>query len=207
MNGSRETHSKSADYLLNLSHVRLVVEVKQIEPNPEERQLLATPCEEWDGELVYHRGIPGERIRKKIAEAVPELRVISNGVLPTLLVIYDTIGIWPELTDADAVRAAMFGVETALIGNGAAPDGGATVLDRWCGGRKRLTRDHNTTLSAIGILEGGADCLSMKLFHNPYAQNRLPDGVLDIAGVQQYCISGDPATGFPDWVQMPSLGI
>lgn len=163
-----ETHSKSADYLLNLSHVRLVVEVKQIEPNPEERQLLAIPCEEWDGELVYHWGIPGERVRKKTAEAVPQLRAISNGVLPTLLVIYDTIGLWPELTDADAVRVAMFGVETALIGNEAAPDGGAMVLDRWYGGRKRLTRDHNTTLSAIGILESGNDCISVKLFHNPH---------------------------------------
>lgn len=64
----------------------------------EERQFLSAAYEDWNSEHVFHWGVPGERIRKKISTAVSQLKAVSNG-LPTLLVLYDTVKFWPELLD------------------------------------------------------------------------------------------------------------
>lgn len=197
----RGGQSKSADYLLYSSDAAVVVEVKQIEPNQEERRVLTIPEDEWDGELVYHWGIPGEKIRKKIVDAMPQLKAISRGSLPTLLIIYDTIRVWPELTDGYAVRTAMFGIETALVSAEVAPEGGAKVLAKWYGGRRRLTAAHNTSLSAIGILACGPEAVTLDVYHNPHTKSELPVKALSVAGVRQFRLADDPAHGFANWIE------
>ncbi|MCH7720141.1 MAG: hypothetical protein IH988_04015 [Planctomycetes bacterium] len=73
--------------------------------------MLRIPLEEWDPANVYYWGLPGERIRKKISAGVPQLRELSKGRYPTLLVILNTVDFWPELADAYAGVGAWFTVE------------------------------------------------------------------------------------------------
>lgn len=198
----RESLERSPDYIVELLATKVIVEVKQIEPNPEESRLLEACVEEWDAELTYHWGIPGERIRKKIVDAMPQLRALGRGRLPTVLVVHNTVSMWPELADEYAVRVAMFGIETATIVNEVAPEGGALVLARWYGGRKRVSDTHNMTLSAVGILDREAGVEVMQLFHNPFAQNPLPIGGFGSSGIREYRIGETAETRLAPWVEV-----
>lgn len=195
-----ERDAKCPDYRLLLQDAEIVVEVKQIERNTEEELLLNTPPEEWDPVNVYHWGIPGDRIRKKITDALPQLKALSRGKVPTLLVVYDTVKVWPELADDYAVKVAMYGVETALISSEMAPEGGARILRRWHGPRRRLTSEHNTTLSGIAVMASRAGAeIGLKVYHNYFAANVLPRNKLILPGILQFDLEAEPKGRFPDW--------
>jgi hypothetical protein len=184
---------------VQLATTNIVVEVKQLDPTPEERQLLATPYEEWNPEYIYHWGTPGERVRKKISTAVPQLKALSKGVFPTLLVLYDAVKFWPELLDDYALKVAMYGIETILISPEPAPEGGATVLARWHGPRQRLTPVHNTSLSALAIIREDAGVLTLDVYHNYYASIPIPAEMLARISGSQYRLVRPPSQGFPNW--------
>ena len=160
---------------------------------------MATPLEEWNAEYTYHWGIPGERIRNKIKNAVPQLRALSLGRHPTLLVLFDAVKWWPELMNADALKVAMYGIETAAVSSEVAPEGGATIIGRWHGSRRRLTDEHNTTLSAIGILSGDDAELRLGIYHNFFAAAPIPSDWLVDPKIQQYRLAWSPDRAFPPW--------
>jgi len=199
-----EGEGKSPDFWIELGNNKIVVEVKQIDPNAEEREVLNIPPEELSGEEVYHWGMPGERIRNKITSCLPQLKTFANRIHPTLLVIYDNIkchGIqmWPELTDENAVKVAMYGIETVLISPEVAPEGEAKIIHRWHGHRRRLTAEHNTTLSGIAMLEKHNGLISLQVYHNYYAANPLPVKSLTSVGIPQFVLESEPIDCFPDW--------
>ncbi|HUT28452.1 MAG TPA: hypothetical protein VMX13_01575 [Sedimentisphaerales bacterium] len=199
-----EEEGKSPDFWVDLGDNKILVEVKQLDPNAEERHVLNIPADEFSGENVYHWGMPGERIRKKITSGLSQLRIFAKRLHPTLLVIFDNIkrdGIqmWPELTDENAVKVAMYGIETALISPEVAPERGANIIHRWHGARRRLTTEHNTTLSAIGILQKHNDLISLRVYHNYYAANPLSPETLSSVGIPQFALESEPIGCFPDW--------
>lgn len=199
----REAESKRPDYQLHTVTGDLIVEVKQIDPTPEERRLLAIPVEQWNPDYIYHWGIPGERVRKKISTAVPQLKALSQGTTPTLLVLYDSVKFWPELLDEYAVKVAMYGIEAIAISPVAAPEGGATILARWHGPRRRMTPAHNTSLSALAILSDAEGAITLSVYHNFFALNPLPLEAFSAAGVSHYRLMRSPSEGFPEWARVP----
>jgi hypothetical protein len=199
-----EGTTKSPDYVLSVSGMKLIVEVKQIAPNPEEKSILRTSLDEWDPANVYHWGIPGERIRKKISNAVPQLKELSEGQHPTMLVILNAVEFWPELADAYAVQVAMYGIESALISNEVAPEGGAKILARWHGPRKRLTPEHNTTLSAIALMTYEDQGVVLRVYHNYHAAIPMPRSKLSELGIQQFELPSELGDEFPEWKEIAS---
>lgn len=193
---------KSPDYYLVLSGSNVVIEVKQIDATKEERKILQKPFEEWDQYDVFHWGTPGDRIRKKITDALPQLKAFAKAKLPTILIIYDNIRAWPELTDEYAVRVAMYGIETAIISSEMAPEGGAKILRRWYGSRKRLTAQHNTTISAIAVMEETENDVTIKVYHNYFAAIQLERKILICPGIEQFEIENDPNYAFPKWAKL-----
>lgn len=198
-----ETAEQRPDYRMTLPTTDVIVEVKELEPTKEEKALIECDPEDFDPAYSYHWGIPGEKIRKKITNAVPQLKALAESTLPTLLVLHDPIGFWPELLDGDAVRAAMYGIETLLISPQPAPEGGATILKRWHGGRKKLTEDHNTSLSAIAVLLLEDDRLQLEVFHNWYAAVTLSPSAFRVDGVTHFHLSVPPSEGFAEWMVSP----
>lgn len=189
----------SPDYRLSLSGTSVFVEVKQIEANPDEKALLQTPLDQWDPANAYHWGIPGDRIRKKITIAVPQLKARGRKRHPTLLVILNMVNFWPELADEYAVQVAMYGIETALISNEVAPEGGAKILARWHANRKRITRTVNTSLSGVGLLSDNPTRVTLTIYHNFYAAVPLPVAHLANLGTRQFVMLSDPVAAFAKW--------
>ncbi|ROZ76557.1 hypothetical protein [Ramlibacter sp. WS9] len=195
-----EASDRRPDYRFRLASRDLIVEVKELEPSEEEKALIACDPEEFDPVYAYHWGIPGERVRKKIANAVPQLKALAGTALPTLLVLHDPIRFWPELLDAQAISVAMYGIETILVSAEPAPEGGATVLARWHGGRRKLTESHNTSLSAVAILLQADLELRLDVYHNWYASNPLKPSELRAIGVNHFRVPAAPTDKFSHWV-------
>ena len=194
-----ESKLKSPDYYLEVRNSRLVVEVKQIDANKQERSVLRKPPDEWNEDDIFHWDIPGDRLRNKIANAMPLLRALSKGEYPTLLVIYDNIMAWPELADEYAVRVAMYGIETAMITPEVAPEGGAKIVERWYGPRKRVTEQHNTTLSAIAVMSDQDGRTLITVYHNWYAKVPMRKEMLLVSGVEHFELERAPGAGFCEW--------
>lgn len=197
-----EGQSKSPDYVVHLSSASVVVELKEIALNPEEANLLRVPLEEWDPSWTYHWGVPGERIRNKITKSIPQLRALCQGSYPGLLLIYNSVSFWPELADGYAVKVAMYGIETAFISPEAAAEGGAQILARWHGQRKKLTCCQNTTLSAVGIMEDADGITSINCYHNYFARNPIPPEALRFCGIRQFTLKESPEGCFPEWQEL-----
>lgn len=196
----RESNERRPDYVLSLGKIKLIAEVKAIEPNAEEKAIIEAGPEEMDPEKTFHWGIPGERVRKKISEAVPQLKSYSTREQPTILILHDTAKFWPELLDSYAVMVAMYGVESIQVSSKPAPRGGASILRRWHGSRKKLTNKHNTSLSAVGILTHENSGIYLNVFHNWYAKAPLPPSVFNFAHIIHKQLTTPPTEDFGEWV-------
>ena len=85
---ARRQGTRTPDYLVGTFFKRVVVEVKQLDPNPQEQKLQ----EVFDaGKIVAFGGTPGARVRKAIDDAYPQLRARTWLFRPGLLVLYDNI--------------------------------------------------------------------------------------------------------------------
>jgi hypothetical protein len=80
------TGARSPDYEMALAGQRIVVEVKEIEPNDNEKAAMERTAR---GEIVVHHVTPGERVRRKITSQSGQIRARAQGVLPGLLVLFD----------------------------------------------------------------------------------------------------------------------
>jgi hypothetical protein len=93
----------------------------------------------------------------------------------------------------------MHGIETAIITPETAPEGGARIRERWHGQRKRVTAQHNTTLSAIGVMLDQDRDILMSIYHNWHAKNPIGRHRLLLPGVAHFELEHAPDEGFPEW--------
>jgi hypothetical protein len=87
LNETIEQGGKTPDYELFVDQQLVVTEVKQLDPNEQERrvarQLNQRGCTE-----VYSE-TPGRRVREKINSAMPQLKARAMDQYPALLILYD----------------------------------------------------------------------------------------------------------------------
>jgi hypothetical protein len=191
---------RTPDYVFRLGDTSIAVEVKQFDPSPTELVTLRKKPEQWGESDAFCPGIPGERVRSKIDSALPQLKRIARDSMPAILVLYDNIRLWPEICDARAIAAAMYGIETALISAEQAQEGGAKIIARWHGASRRATPTANTTLSAIGVLDAISGTTSLTLFHNFFARNPIPTDVVQKAAVKHCFLKRSPERYLSEWV-------
>jgi len=169
--------SKTPDFVTWLDSVQVIVEVKQINANSKDLLTLRKLPEDCDESDLYDE-MPGERVRLKIKSAMPQLRQRAKKKHPAIIVLYDNVHLWPELVDSYAVRVALYGIETILITSNVAPEGGAEVLGRWYGSRRKVSPKHNTTLSAVAVIADKDNALNLDVYHNVFARKPLPPDLL-----------------------------
>lgn len=192
---------RTPDYILRLSAQTLVAEVKQFDAGPSEKITLRKSLEEMYENDAFYSGIPGDRVRAKIDSAMPQLKQLCGKELPALLILYDNVQLWPEICDAYAITVAMYGIETCLVSNEVAPEGGAQIIKRWHGSARRTTSNNNRSLSAIALMSVDYDAeIKMEVFHNFFSRNPIPPGVLIGPKICHRRLRNNPATTFADWV-------
>jgi hypothetical protein len=176
---------RTPDFAIYLHGVRVVCEVKQIDPNAEDlAELQAVSSNEATGRLVANR------LRGKLKDVSGQLKSACLSGHPTILVVYDNTPFKMYSVHLDVVQA-MFGAHSVTVT--IPKQGGAEpiVSEPFFGGNRGLTPHQNTSVSALVILDTGPlSELKLRVYHNPYASVVLPPKLLDALPVQQYVIPG-----------------
>jgi len=169
------------DYELTLAGKRVVAEVKQIDPNEEDRQFtvalqrddVATQCRNPD--------TMARRVRNQIKQSRTQLKAYleRDPQTPALLVLFDAAK--NRYTDPYTILTAMHGWEQVLL---SVPPVGQpiTVADRGFAQRnnREVRPDKNEHLSALATLHECWDIeepherfLALCFYHNSYASQRI----------------------------------
>ena len=169
------------DYEIFLGGQRVIVEIKQLDPNKQDKKInhaldsgTATPC------VIS----PAQRLRNKISDGYKQLKSAAREGQPCLLVLYNNAGLLAFI-DAFAITAAMFGTYGVRFGRAKA--GEVREVGRGFTGNSRLTRNTCKRLSAIGVLHdasGDAPCL--ELYHNPFALVPIEPAVMGLLATSQF---------------------
>ncbi len=197
-----EETSKTPDYQIVIEGMEVVVEVKQIDPSKEDRKLL----EEFEANgHIVHGGTPGDKVRKKIQSASPQMSAHSKGQNPAVLVLYNNLPfVLGNPLEPYNIRVGMYGLEAIVLSvpkDYSAP----SVVDRKFGGKKKLTEDHNTSISAVAVLselEGSG--LHLSIYHNQHAAVPLPAGVFSKYNSSEFELSENKVGAFQEWQQISS---
>jgi len=132
---------KEPDYEIQTVTELVVVEVKQFDPNKEEKKLHKQLLER--GYTDAYGGEPGAKARLKIQAGAKQLKARSKGKLPALLVLYNNVPISDRGVDPYEIKTAMYGIEKIDL----AVDPSAnrmSLTERGFGPKRKVTPSSNT---------------------------------------------------------------
>ena len=191
-----EAHTRTPDYELECGQVRVVVEVKEVTPNDEERESERL-AQRGVGKAISHT--PGDRVRHKIKSCSGQIKARARGVLPSMLVVFDR-GRVAGHVDPYNIRVAMYGLEQVYISVPPIGMGSPHAVGMGYGPKRQMSPDHNTSISAIGALVmTGPDDIFLIVYHNKFAQVPLPPGCLAPYGIQQFMLAADAPGTVAGW--------
>ena len=190
--------SRTPDYEIFVPRRKLVVEIKEISSNREE---LDAQRRARAGEFVVVSSTPGQRVRGKISDAVPQIKMRAKGRFPGLLVLMDT-GFAAEHTSPYNIRVAMHGFETLVYAVPRDPSYSPYVTDQKFGGSRKMTLNSNTSISAIAVIGHINGNLDFRVYHNPHAAIPLQPTVFHRYQVPQYALAPHTPGSIPDWAQV-----
>jgi len=194
-----ETISKTPDYLIKKNGLEVIVEVKQVDPNSQEKGLIKTF--EKNG-FMTRSSTPGERVRKKIKDSGPQISEFAKGKCPSLLVLYNNLP--PYFSDplcSYNIRVGMYGLETINFDVPSDPSIPCQILDCGFGPKYRMTKTSHTSISALGVLKNTpGEKLKLYLFHNSYASIPLPLGSFTSENCLEFILDTKQGREFQEWV-------
>lgn len=196
----REGPGKTPDYEIVISGQRIVVEVKQIDATPN-GEISLRPAESHF--LIIGKGVPGEPVRRKISNADRQLRELARDKFPSLLVLYDNT---PSggYTAPHEVSAAMYGQQTFVCGLFGR---GVPEVQEWrFGGKRKMTAEMNTTISAVAAIFGDISepelPPSLIVYHNAFAKVPLAPELFVSIDTQQFKLPEQPEGKYQGWQQI-----
>ena len=195
-----ESDTRTPDYELLVEAERFVVEVKEITPNKEEQEAYRLLAEHRFGKAPRH--VPGERVRQKIADCSAQIKARTQGKHPSLLVLFDMVGIVGHV-DAYNIRVAMYGLEQVHIAVPPIGMGSPHATGMSYGSKQKMTPDHNTSISGIGrLFMTGPDQIFLEVYHNRFAQVPLKHSLLAGYGIEQFELEGDTLGTTSKWCKI-----
>jgi hypothetical protein len=128
--------SRRPDYAVAIGTSQIIFEVKELSKDKDLSR----------AEFSVSTRVVGDHIRSKISEAKKQIQFGSKQGLSSVLLIYNDIDLRFGTEDRDFI-SAMYGEHALKIGVES-----RRILDRYHGLNKSLTRDKNTSFSALGRL-------------------------------------------------------
>jgi hypothetical protein len=186
---------KTPDYFVYPAGERIAAEVKAIQANAgerdQERQLEETGWSTFGGTV-------GDRARDIISTAAKQLRVKAKGQCPAVIVIYNPSWLLRHHTEPHAIKAAMYGFDTIILGLSANMRQKPSVLDRKSGPGRKMTHQHNTSISAVAVLDHGG----LTLYHNVFAALPLRPELFKGIAVRQFTLGEKRPGEFAEWQEI-----
>ena len=156
-----EKKLQTPDYVLEVANLRIVVEVKESNPDYEET--------EWE---------VGAKVRDQIKDGGKQIRARTGKKQPGMLVLYDQ-GQFSGHASPEDIQAAMYGplkMHFALPSDSSKPPY-VTGVSR--GGGRKMTEDTNTSISAVAALWTPTPSeIRLDVYHNVFAAVPIHLGIL-----------------------------
>jgi hypothetical protein len=172
-----------------------VTEVKEITPNPAERAADAALAK---GKPVVVSITPGQRVRGKISDSVPQIKSRAKRRFHGLLIVYED-GPLPRHVDEYQIRVAMFGFESVVFAVPNDPRQSPYSVGRKYGRGRKMTPDHSTSVSAVGVLSARGGDIGLTIYHNPHAKIPLSPGLVARYGIPQFKLADAPHGAIAQW--------
>lgn len=188
---------KRPDYEIITAACSIVVEVKQFDPNEREREQVRK-LEAGEAGAFYTT--PGKRLRNAIGSARRQLRTLSGGRLPAMLVVYNNVLGCTGHTSAYAVAVAMQGVDVVPVQVPIDPSEEPVFGDVRSGPKRQMTPKSNTSISAIGVLsDSNPSGLFLSVYHNRFAAVQLDPDLLRSRKAAHFRLSDRAESSFDSW--------
>lgn len=199
----QESDFQTPDYEIEVSGQKIIVEVKEILPNPEEKTSIKKM--EREGVGLATGGSPGARVRNKINSASGQIKARTGGRLPSILVLCDIrygCGQIGRHLDPYNIRVGMDGLDQVVF---AVPNDVSKTpysIGMISGPKKKMTDRDNTSISALGVLHTPLDQpISIFVYHNRYAAIPIESNLLKDFASKQFCLEGQQGECL-DWVEV-----
>lgn len=199
-NKIEEGGNKTPDYLVRIDTLEFVVEVKQVNPNNGQKKLLA---EFEKKRFIVVTAIPGEKVRGKIKSGAAQISKLAKGRMSGMLVLYNNLPF--ALGDPFGpynIRVGMFGFDTIVLTKPrdfSAPK----VLDRKFGPKRKVTKEHNTSISALAVINE-IEPNRLDVYHNPYAAIPFERGLFQRFSNKEYELEENRPMRFQEWKEVGS---
>jgi hypothetical protein len=202
---ARAKGQKRPDYAIRVNDSWCIIEIKQIDPDKEDNDRLATLRQ---GKVEGYWIDPGARLTRPVRKASSQLRKFSHRGFPTVLCLFDATA---SFHDAPIqVVQAMIGKEALHFEVSPDPKHDPRFLGTRHGKDATMTKTDNRSISAVAVLlrptEGS---LFIDLYHNPFARVQIPSKIADPLVRKQIVptVSSPPTSGpsglefliGPDW--------
>lgn len=189
-----EGDSRKPDYWISIDGVKIVVEVKQIDPNNDDKAKYKEFLEEG---MAVGNASPGARVRSKIKSAAPQISNLAKGEYPSILVLFNNVPL-ANFLDPYHLKVGMYGLDTIVLSK---PEGheAPAVLERKSGGKRKLTETDNTSISAVGIIREECDGLFFDLYHNHFAAIAVPSNLCKKLECNEYSLLDNGQFEFKSW--------
>lgn len=193
---------RTPDYEITVGEQRIVAEIKQIDPNPNERIEMEQFAK--NGWVVGGRGAPGDRMRNVIHDANGQLKQLSKEVLPSILIVYDNVPIASH-TAPYCILVAMYGLQQLNLQVPRDKTQTVRLVGVSFGGKRKMTIKTNTSTSAVAVIHNRDNGeYTLDIYHNVFARVPLDYAMFDGLPVRQYTLQ-DPGNGeFQDWIRIDS---
>lgn len=192
-----ESEKPTPDYNIFPCGEQVACEIKQINPNEKDKEY-ERDMREGRGGSYHFSGNIGDRVRNKINKAAPQLQESSREGYPTLLVLYNNTGVSVH-TEWYHIKIAMYGYDTVIMGVPQDPSRSPYTKDRKSGESKKMTPEHNTSISAIGVIEPHDDMIKFIVYHNVHARNPLSPSLIQGEGVTHLTLREERPGEFDEW--------
>lgn len=177
-----ESDCKRPDFEGEISDRRILVEVKEIRENPNEKNILNSI--DRNNIVSMSVNLDGKRFRKDFSDANRQLKKYSNETDFCIIAIEDIRDFFVRSESPILeLHQAMYGEYTSWINI----DDRSVCIDAH--GKKRALNSHkNTTISCAVLVIGNKDKskISAVCIHNRFAKNPFPEGVFAQGGYREY---------------------
>lgn len=187
-----ETTTKSADYQVSLCSTTLITEVKQLDPNDEDKKL----GEVWGTPQSPGAIAPSDRVQRLLEDGYSQVKLSSEGKWPTMIVVYNNSGEWNWIDTFTVVKAMFgsYGIVLGLQSNQTIDEIGRGYL-----GKRKVTKNTFRSLSAVGVLINTGEALELCCYHNPFAKVPIEPILLAKLANAQYIHTNPHDRGFVQW--------
>ena len=193
---AEQVDARRPDYEVEFAGERIVTEVKQFDPNDEEAESIRRM---EAGGIGGTTATPGDRIRKAIHRAAPQLKALSKGECPTMLVVYNNSGA-KQHTDPYSIATAMQGLDVVPVLVPEDPSISPQFQDAHSGPGKKMTANANATISAIGVLRTDFDDEPLLcIYRNSHARHPIEPEWLRHPRIHHFRLPDDSASSLGGW--------